>query len=325
MKETRKIIFFIFFLIFVIAFDTIGYIAIEEVTFIEALYMTIISITTVGYREVFPLSPNGILFTIWVIVSGIGIFFSIAITIVEDVLEGRIRKIFGRRKMKKFLSMKDHVVIAGFGRMGEYVCKELADKKVKFVVLENSNERFAGAEEQGINVLHGDATNEEILKLSGIDRARTFISLLPSDSDNIFTVLSAREMNPSLFIITRAVELSNEKKLFKIGADRVIMPYELGSRTIVNTVIKPNVVDFMDIVGHTPSMSLSIEECKVMENSPFAGKEIKNSRLREKYSTIILAIKREKETIFNPTPDEHILPGDILILVGEKNKLPNVT
>lgn len=326
MKSYKKVLFLFLILLLIIIVDTAGYVIIERVKFISALYMTIISITTVGYREVFPLTTKGTIFTIWVIVSGIGVFFYIAVTIVEDIFEGRIRRILGRRKMRKFSELKNHVVIAGFGRMGEYVCRELTEKKVKFVILENDPERFAGAEEKGFNVLMSDATDEEALRLAGVDRAKMFISLLASDADSIFTVLAVREINPAIFIITRALEVANEKKLYKIGADRVVLPYELSSRRIVNTVIKPNVVDFIDeMTYHTPGFSLSIEEYTIKEDSPFTGKAIRNSGLRENYNAILVAIKRKDRTIFNPSPDEKILADDILILVGESSKILSIT
>ena len=309
-------------LLMLVIIDTAGYMAIEGVEFSKAVYMTIISITTVGYREVFPLSTTGIFFTIWVILSGIGLVFYITVSIAEDVFEGRVRKIFGRRKMKRFLQLKDHVIVAGFGRMGEYVCRELAERKLRFVIIENDSRRFAKAEEKEFDVLLEDATKEETLLLAGVDRAKIFISLLSSDADNIFTVLSCRELNPAIFIITRALDSANEKKLYKIGADRVISPYELGSRRIVNTVLKPNVVEFIDTMTyHSQQISFSIEEYAVKKDSPFAEREIKGSGFREQHNAIIVAIKRNGKTLFNPGPTEKILTGDILILVGEKQKI----
>ncbi|MCK4765894.1 MAG: potassium channel protein [Candidatus Aminicenantes bacterium] len=306
----------------IIFINTAGYMIIEEVDFTPALYMTILSVTTVGYREVFPLSTGGIFFTIWVILSGIGVFFYITVSIAEYIFEGRVRKILGRRRMKKFSELKNHVVIAGFGRMGEYVCRELAEKKIKFVVIENNPERFAIAEERNYNVLLNDATEDEALKLAGVRRAKTFISLLSSDADNIFTVLSTREFNPGIFIISRALEFGNEKKLCKIGANRVILPYELSSRRIVHTVLKPNVVEFLDTVTYSsPEIFLSIEEYTIREDSPLAGKEIKDTGLREEFNAMVVAIKRTKGVIFSPSSHEKIEVGDILILVGEKAKI----
>ncbi|MBN2346546.1 MAG: potassium channel protein [Candidatus Aminicenantes bacterium] len=321
MSERRKIapLFAILFLLIVI--DIIGYAIIEGASLMDALYMTVISITTVGYREAFELSPQGKLFTIWVIFSGLGTFFYIAGRIAESALEGNIRRILGRRKMKTMSRLKDHLVIAGFGIMGEQVCRELQKLKIKFIVIDNRGDRFANAEERGYNVLLGDATDEDILNLAGIDKARIFISLLSSDADNIFTVLSAREANPAVFIIARALDSDNRSKLLKIGANRVITPYELSSRRIVNTVLRPNVVEFIDLMTFAPTMSLSIEEFTILPNSPFIGKQIKDSGLRQKFNTIVIAVKRKGEMFFNPAPDFEIRGDDILILVGEKEKL----
>lgn len=324
MSNLRKILFLFFILVLLIIIDVTGYMIIERVHLFDALYMTVISITTVGYKEVFELTPNGKLFTIWVIFSGLGTFFYIAGTIAESALEGNIRRILGRRKMKSIAKLKDHVIIAGFGVMGEHVCRELHKTKVKFVVVESENERFASAEERGYNVLLGDATDEEILKTAGVENAKTFISLLASDADNIFTTMTARELNPAVFIIARALDAANKNKLHRIGADRVITPYELSSRRIVNTVLRPNVVDFMDVMTHSGQMALSIEEITIREDSPFAGKKIRDSGLRENYNIIVIAAKRKGEMFFNPSPLQDILPGDILILVGEKEKLLSI-
>jgi len=294
---------------------------IEKVNFFDALYMTIISITTVGFSEVIQLSANGRIFTIWVIISGLGSFFYIVGKIAESTFEGNIRSILGRRKMKMLLKMKDHVILAGFGRMGEQVCRELTQLKIKFIVIEHQSERFALAEEMEFNVILEDATNEEALRKAGIDKATTFISLLSSDAENIYTVMAARELNPRINIISRALDTANEKRLYRVGANRIISPYELGSRRIINTVLRPNVVDMIDLMTFSAKMSISIEELTIQENSPFANKKIKDSGLRENYNIIVIAIRRKGEMIFNPNPNEDIIPGDILILVGEKDKL----
>ncbi len=321
MTNFRKILLFISILIVLVAFDTIGYVLIEDASFVDALYMTIISITTVGYREVFHLSAQGKLFTVWVIISGLGTFFYIAGTMAESIFEGNMRRILGRRKMKNISKLKDHAIIAGYGMMAEHVCRELNRLKEKFVVIENDNGRFADADERGFNALNGNATDEEILETAGIDKAKIFISLLPSDADNIFTVMTAREMNPSVFVIARAVDIHNKNKLHKIGADRVITPYELSSRRIVNTVMRPNVVDFIELMTFSGNMALSIEEITIRNDSPFANQEIKTTGFRANYNVMVIGIKRGEEMFFNPSADQKILAGDILILVGDKEKL----
>jgi voltage-gated potassium channel len=170
----------------------------------------------------------------------------------------------------------------------------------------------------------GDATCEDALRKVGVDCATTFISLLASDADNIFTVMAVRELNPSINIISRALDIVNEKRLYKVGANRVVTPYELGSRRIVNTVLRPNVVDFMDLMVSSPTMSLSIEELTIHEDSPFVNKIIRDSGLRQHYNSMVIAIKRGGEMLFNPSSEQEILVGDILIIVGEKDKLLNI-
>ena len=324
MSNTKKILLLFSILAGLISIDVVGYILIEKVNVFDALYMTVISITTVGYSEIFPLTAHGRIFTIWVIVSGLGAFFYIVGTIAENAFEGNIRRILGRRKMKILLKMKDHVIVAGFGMMGEFVSRELSKNKIKFIIIENDNERFALAEELEYTVILGDATNEDNLLKANIDKAGTFISLLSSDADNIFTVMAARELNPLIRIISRALDITNEKRLYKVGANRVVTPYELGSRRIVNTVVRPNVVDFIDLMISSPKISLSLEELTIKKNSPFAGKKIKDSGLRENYNIIVIAINRKGEMFFNPPSNQEILPEDILIIVGEKEKLLNL-
>lgn len=321
MSNFKSILFSFSLLAAVIGIDVAGYTIIEGAGIIDALYMTVISITTVGYTEVFPLSGAGKLFTIWVIISGLGIFFYIIGTIMRNTFEGNIRRILGRRKMNMLKRLNHHVVVAGFGIMGEHVCRELAKHKVKFVVIETDSERFALAEELGFNVIMGDATSEDNIENAGVENARTFISLLATDADNVYTVMAVREINPRIFIISRALDVANEKRLYKVGANRVISPYELGSRRIVNTVLRPNVVDFIDLMTYAPNMSLAIEELTVIEESPFNGKKVKDSGFRENFNIIVVAVKRGEEMFFNPSPDLEILSGDVLILVGEKDQL----
>lgn len=321
MSNTKKILTLFSILTIIICIDVTGYMLIEKVRLLDALFMTLISITTVGYSEVFPLTELGRLFTIWVILSGLSIFFYIVTTLAESAFEGNIRRILGRRKMEMLKKMKNHVIVAGFGVMGEHVCRLLQQKKIKFIIIENNSERFAAAEEEGYNVILDDATTEDALQKVSVDCAATFISLLASDADNIFTVMAVRELNSSICIISRALDITNEKRLYKVGANRVVTPYELGSRRIVNTVLRPNVVEFMDLMIASPKMSLSIEEFTIQEDSPFVGKKIRDSGLRQNFNIIVIAIKRKGEMLFNPSPEQEILEGDILIIVGEKEKL----
>jgi voltage-gated potassium channel len=316
----------VFLLLFaLLAIDIAGYMIIENVSLLDALYMTVISITTVGFAEVFPLGAAGRIFTIYVIITGIGLFFYIAVAVAESTIEDRIRKILGRRKMKTLAKLSNHIIISGFGRMGKIVACELMAKGIKFVIIENLPERFAMAEELGYPVILADATSETTLELAGIKNAKIYIALLSSDAENLFTVLTAQELNPSVFIIARCFELQNEKKLLKSGANRVISPHQLSSRRIVNTVLKPNVVNLIDLVSQPEDITLSLEEITLGMDSAFIGKAIRDSGIREKFGAMVVAIKRKDELFFNPSPEIILVPGDLLILIGDKEKIIKIS
>ena len=316
MRKSSRVMILAAMLLVLLAVDTVGYILIEGAGTADAVYMTLISITTVGYREVFPLSQGGKLFTIFVILSGLGLVFTIATTVVEQSVEGRLRSILGRRRMKALLNMKNHIVVAGYGRMGEIVVRELTEQGLECMVIELDEHRFALAEESGVRVLKADATREEVLEQCGIRRARAFISLLSSDADNVFAVLTVREMNPGLTRIARALDAHNEKKLRRIGAHRVIAPNLLSSKRIVNSVMRPNVVDLMDVLSQPTMLNLALEEITIDAESDLNGKSVRLSRLREDHEAMVVAIRRDSGMHFNPGPEEIFRIGDIVILLG---------
>jgi len=322
MKLERKIQIPLILLVFLITVDIGGYMLIVPGTGImDALYMTIISITTVGYAEVVPVAGPARLFTIWVIVSGLGVFFYLIQVVFRETVEGNLREILGRRRLKMLKKSKNHIIVAGFGLMGEQVCRALSETGTAFVIIDHQSERFTLGQELNYDILLGDATHEEILEHANTRDARAFISLLSSDVDNIYTVMAVREINPDITIITRAQEEVNKKRLYRVGANRVISPYELGSRRIVNSVLRPNLVEFLDLMTFTPRMSLSIEEYKIGPKSPFHDRKIADSGIREKYQLIIVGIKRDQRMIFNPSAREVIKSGDVLILLGESDHL----
>lgn len=222
---------------------------------------------------------------------------------------------------KNMARMRDHVVVAGFGRMAEVVCKELQEAGVEFIIVESAPQRFAAAEERNYPVLNASATDEEALIAAGIEKARVVLALLPDDADNLFAILTARELNPSLCVITRALDTGNEKKLYKAGATRVVSPYDLSSARIVRMVQKPNVVDFFDFLLSSHKYTLSLEEKVVGERSDLVGKAIRDAGFRERFNAIIVAVRRDGEMIFNPGPDLTLQSGDILILIGEREAL----
>jgi len=311
-------------LLAIVLIDVTGYMLIEKVSFSNALYMTFITISTVGFQEVFPLSTAGKIFTIFVIFSGLGTFLYSVGQIAEYSVEDRLRKILGRRKMKSIANLKNHVVIAGFGRMGETVARAFREQKKDFIILENDPERFTAGEEMDYKILLADATEEEILVEAGIKKARVYISLLSADADNVFTIMSARELNPNLHIIARGQDKANERKLYRAGADIVISPVMLASHRIINTTLKPNVVNLIDLVTQTGELPLSVEEITISSDSPLKDKLIRDSGLREKNEAMVVGIKRGEKMHFNPSAAMKIQENDILILIGEKDKLVNI-
>ncbi len=321
MKDRKKI-YLIFSAMFIVSLGTFGYMIIEDANFLDSLYMTIITITSVGYREVFTLSEKGKIFTIILIISGLGTILYTITYLAEETLEVRIRKIFGKRRIRKvIMKLKDHTIIAGFGRTGKLVSEELHRRGEKFVIIEKDDNNFSLAESYGYTVLNGDASDEELLKRAGIEKAKAFISVLPSDADNIYASLSARELNPNIFIITRAFDPNSEKKLMKAGANKVVSLHKLGALKIANVVSKPNVLDFFEIISGSSVLPLSVEEVRIKENSRLINLKIKESNLKEKYGLMIIAIKRGENIVFNPSPDATIQKDDILIVMGDRDKI----
>lgn len=324
MNDRSKIIGILTILIFIILIDVSGFVLIEKVSFLDAFYMTFITISTVGFAEVFPLSAPGKLFTIFVILSGLGTFLYSVGLIAEYSVEGRLRKILGRRKMKNISNLRNHIVIAGFGKMGETVAKAFKEQKEDFIIIENNGERFSAGEELGYKILLMDATIEESLIVAGIKKAKVYISMLSGDADNVFTIMSAKELNPDIHIIARGQYKTNENKLYRAGADIVISPVTLASNRIINTTLKPNVVNLIDLVTQTGDIPLSVEEITISEKSTLKNKLIRESGLREKTEAMVVGIKRGEKMHFNPSPSMKILENDILILIGEKSKLTDI-
>ncbi len=324
MEKTFKIKVLLVAITIILVIDVGGYMLIEGANFSDSLYFTLINITTLGLHEVIPLSNYGRLFTGFVVLSGLSVFFYLNAMIQEIVVDSRIRTIFGRRRMRKLSKLQDHVIIAGFGIMGENVAEALQLEGKHFVVIEKDPERFADAESRGYMVFNEDATTDANLLALNIRKASTFISLLNSDAQNMFTVLSARELNPNLFIISRSFEHGNINKLKKSGANIIISPYDLSSRRIVNTVIRPNVVNLIDLVTQSRDLSLTLEEMLIDEDSIIRNKKIRESGIKENSNAIVVAVKRGEDLNFNPSPDFVLEIGDILILIGDKSKISEI-
>ncbi len=322
MSLLHKRIFFIPLLLIVILLaGTIGYIIIEDMTFIDALYMTVITLATVGFREVKELSKEGKIFTIILILSGFGVF-TYALTVgARIIIEGEIKEVFKKRKMRKKVdALLDHYIVCGYGRMGSIIVKELLANKMPVVIIEKNPSNLP--ENDNITYFAGDATNDEILKLAGIDRAKGLITVLPSDAENLYVVLSARELNSNLFIVARAVEKEAEPKLKRAGANRVVSPYFIGGLRIAHTVLRPNVVDFLEFATSSEYVEIQIEEVDIAPNSPLIGKSIAQSGIGRDLGIIIIGIRRADGRMkFNPNSQTIIKEGDTLIVLGQTENL----
>jgi len=305
----------------VIAFGTAGYQLIEGWNFLDALYMTIITLTTVGYREVHELSSTGMIFTIVLLLVGVGTVLYALSAGAKLILEGELQELFGRKRLeKKIKELKGHYIVCGFGRMGKIISKELKVKNVPFVAIEKSSDAMTRTDE--LLIIAGDATNDDILKEAGIQRARGLISVLPTDAENLYVVLSARELNPDLHIVARAGEEGSENKLKRAGANKVVSPYHIGGLRIAHTVLRPAVVDFIEFATRTGNIELQMEEVTIPEGSIMEGQSLDQCGIGRELGVIIVGIKRSTgEMKFNPTSRSTIKAGDILIGLGETSKL----
>ncbi|MGB9716604.1 MAG: potassium channel family protein [Thermodesulfovibrionales bacterium] len=310
----------IFLVTLIILSGTIGYMLIEGWTFFDSLYMTIITLSTVGYSELGGLSSSGRLFTIFLIIGGVGtVLYSLSAG-AKFLLEGELQEIFGRSRLEKRIKeLKDHYIICGFGRMGKIIAKELKSNGVDFIAIEKNPVTH---EKEDFLIYEGDATHDDILKECGIERAKGLITVLPTDAENLYVVLSAKGLNPNLFIVARAGEEGSEQKLLRAGADRVISPYHIGGLRIAHTVLKPAVVDFIEFATKTGNIDLQMEEIPIPDDSNLVGLTLDQCGLGRELGIIIVAIKRSTgEMKFNPTFRTTIRAGDTLIVLGEVSKL----
>jgi voltage-gated potassium channel len=305
---------------------TIGYMVFEGWSFLDSLYMTSITVSTVGFGETHALSAGGRFFTIFLIFSGVGVVFYILTQVTQMVVEGKIRQVMGRKNLQRRIrSLKDHYIICGYGRIGSMVAEMLVNKGVPVVVLDTSQEVTTRLEEQGILYVLGSATEDENLLAAGLDRARGLVATVSSDADNVYIVLTAKGIRPDIFLIARATEPGSERKLKRAGANKVVSPYFIGARRIAQTVIRPSVADFIDLTFHNADVALSMEELLVGEKTQLAGVPLKDSGIRQNLNLIILAIKKpDEQMIFNPDADTVLEIGDTIIAMGSKasmNKL----
>ncbi len=319
----RHVIVLILLSVLLIGFGTMGYIIIEGYPFVDALYMTIITLTTVGFGEVKPLDQNGRIFTILLIFLGAGFVAYNLAYFSQLFLDGDWLEIYRRRKLEKTLEqLKNHYIICGYGQMGQIIVRELQRYNVPAVVIENDDSLLLKIKEKGILYLAGDATEEENLIAAGIMKAKGLVSVVSKDTDNVFIVLTARDLKKDLYIFSRAGTQGSEKRLCKAGANRVVSPFAIGATRIAQNILRPTVTDFLELALSEEGMELSMEEFFLSDQSTLIGKKLIDSGIRSQYNLIVVAIKHhDGKMIYNPSPRQTLEAGDILVMIGPRENL----
>jgi len=303
---------------------TIGYWLIEDWSLLDSLYMSIITLTTVGFSETHSLSPQGRIFTIFLLVIGVGFILYMFTVLSEVIVSGRIESFLDKRKMEKQIAdFRGHYILAGFGRIGTIIAQILGND-FPLVILEKDRDRQHELEETGHPFILEDASHSQALKRAGVERAQALVTALPTDADNVYITLTAKELNPDIMIIARADHADAQRRLKRAGADHVVSPYEIGARRMALLLAKPTVIDFLSESVRTGNIDrlLELEEIKVEPASPLAGQTLIEANLSERCNIILLSIKKKNgEEIFNPRYMEEIGKGDTLLVLGESDAL----
>ena len=304
--------------VFLVGLGTAGYMIIEGWTILDSLYMTVITLSTIGYGEVNPVSQVGRIFTLILIVMGVGFFLYVIGNVVQFLVEGRIRLVLGRHKLDKQIGqLNGHYIVCGYGRMGRAFCRYLIQKNLKFVVLEKNADRIPVMNADHILYHAGEATIEDNLLKAGIKRASNLIAALGTDADNVFLVLLAKGLNPDLYVVARASQNASKKPLDTAGADVVVSPFDIGARRMAHAILRPNVIRFLEFAFTDESTDIHIEEFPVADTSKLVNVSLKDSGIRQNHNLIILSIiKKDGEMVFNPSASTTIGAGEKVIAVG---------
>jgi len=321
MRLQRRIVILVMVLMVVLAGGTAGFVLIEGWTVFDGLYMTVTTLTSIGYGETHPLTTRGRIFNLGLIAVGFTTLFALIGTLTQALIELEMGVFKERRMDRKLSKIKDHFIVCGVGRVGRAVAREFDNAGVAYVIIEGDAARAKWALEHDVLLVLGDATREDVLHKAGVERARGLVAAVSGDAQNIYITLTARELNPGMKIVARAAEEDAEKSLRRAGADMIISPYSYTGHRIAQALLRPNVVDFLDTLvgpGHAREMSLHMEELRVGESSALSGKSLKDAGISRSLGVVILALKREgKGLAFNPSFDERLAQGDYLIAVGE--------
>lgn len=310
-------------LVTIVIAGTLGYVIIEGWNVWDAFYMTVITMSTVGFREVRDLSFTGQIFTVVLIFGGVGTAFYTATLLASIIVEGGLHRRFEQRRFARMLEqLENHFILCGYGRIGGIIAEDLERQQVPFVIIERDPDRSQRILERGWLGVAADASREEVLTRVGIARARGLIAAVGTDAENVYTVLTARVMRPDLFIIARVESDDAERKLKRAGANRVISPYHIGASHMVQSALRPAVVDFVQLATSSEHLDLSMEQVHIGATSPLVGRTILEAGIRQRFGVIVIAIKREGGAMeFNPAPEAVMRTGDELVVLGQPERV----
>lgn len=317
--EIRTLFFFVAAVVTVIAAGTVGYRLIEGWTLLESLYMTVITIFTVGFKEIHPLSTAGLVFTMLVIVVGVGVILYGLGRMAEFAIGGQLTGAFKRRVVKRQVEkLVGHFIICGYGRVGEAVARHFVAHGSSFAVVDSDPDSLAKAEADGFLAVRGDATSDEVLEVAGVRRAKGLVAAVGSDAGNIYVTLSARVLNPALLIVARASSDDTVMKLERAGADHVVSPYGIGGKRMATLMLKPLVSDYLEVVTGGGELEFRVEELTLSERCCAVGRSIEEMAIRRQTGATILAVRRSDTGAFdtNPSPEARLNPGDRIIAIG---------
>jgi len=320
---TKRLKFAVLALLAIFIIGTLGFHFIEGWSLTESLYTTVITLSTVGYGDFYPETDGGRFFTVILVIFGVGTMLYTIGLLTEAMVEGRLKTLMGRGKLEKMIKkLNHHYIICGCGRIGYLICKELSQEKIDFVIIDDNPEIIQKIGEEGFIYYKGDATQDKTLIAAGIKRAKGIVCALPSDAQNLYVILTAKELNPDIYVLSRSEEIESEHRLLRAGADRVISPYILGGTRMAMAISRPAMLDFIEITTRRQSLELRMDEIDICAGSPVIGKSLEESEIRQRYGLIIVAVKKESgQMIFNPLASYVISQGDKLIALGEDDNV----
>jgi voltage-gated potassium channel len=319
----NKIVLAFLFCFFVILGGTFGYTWLEGWPLDESLYMTIITISTVGFGEIHTMGFGGHILTMVLILSGVvAIGYTVSV-VSATIISGEIALVMRGQRMERRLSrLKSHVILCGYGKIGREVAREFIQQGDNICVVDNESRNVEQALDDGLLAILGDATEEHILERCGILHARGILTALPRDSDNLFVVLTAKELNPKVKVVSRGLEPSSENRLLRAGADHVVSPYVIGGRRMAAVFLHPEILDFLDIFMKEDAIGYSLSQYKITTNSALSGKKLSEGRLRETSGgAMVLGLSRDGKMEGLPGADTEICPGDVLVILGTQDMM----